>query len=368
MNPIEKVQLLGQSIWYDNINRELINNGYIKNLLDIGITGLTSNPTLFEKAISNSKLYDQDLLNFSKSDLSTEQIFEELAVEDIRSVAALLHPIYEKTNKKDGYVSLEVNPKLAFDSNKTILEAKRLYNKLDCPNIMIKVPGTDEGVIALEALISEGININVTLIFSQRSYSKVREGYILGLEKFEQKGGDLSQVHSVASFFISRVDTIIDKQLNGLSSSFNKVRQKLLNCIGISNAKIAYEEFNKTFNSERFNSLLAKGANVQRPLWASTSTKNPDLSDVLYIDSLIGNNTVNTIPDNTLKAFVDHGSNISTLNNNVAEAKSNIQLLASVEINLEKYLDLLLIEGIKSFTQSYEELISNIETKIKSLI
>ena len=214
MNNILKAQLLGQSIWYDNINRELINNGYIKNLLDIGVTGLTSNPTLFEKAISSSKLYDDDLLNLSKSGLSNEQIFESLAIDDIRNVAKLLLPIYKETNKKDGYVSLEVNPNLAFNSKGTIQEAKRIFNKLDSPNIMIKVPGTNEGVIALKELISEGININVTLIFSQESYFRVREGYISGLEKFEKNGGDLSQVHSVASFFISRVDTIIDNQLN----------------------------------------------------------------------------------------------------------------------------------------------------------
>lgn len=367
MNTIQKVQLLGQSIWYDNINRELINNGYIKNLLDIGVTGLTSNPTLFEKAISSSKLYDYELLNLSKSGMSTEQIFESLAVDDIRNVAELLLPIYKETNKKDGYVSLEVNPKLAFDSKKTIEDAKRLFNKLDCPNIMIKVPGTNEGVIALKELIGEGININVTLIFSQESYSKVREGYISGLEKFEEKGGDLSQIHSVASFFISRVDTIIDKQLNDLPTSSNLIRQKLLNCIGISNAKIAYEEFNKTFNSERFKKLLKKGAHVQRPLWASTSTKNPDLSDVLYLDSLIGEDTVNTVPDNTLKAFINHGSPSNTLKGDIFQAKENIRLLESVGVNLEKYLDQLLFEGIKSFTESYDELIFNIEAKVKSL-
>ena len=367
MNNILKAQLLGQSIWYDNINRELINNGYIKNLLDIGGTGLTSNPTLFEKAISSSKLYDDDLLNLSKSGLSNEQIFESLAIDDIRNVAKLLLPIYKETNKKDGYVSLEVNPNLAFNSKGTIQEAKRIFNKLDSPNIMIKVPGTNEGVIALKELISEGININVTLIFSQESYFRVREGYISGLEKFEKNGGDLSQVHSVASFFISRVDTIIDNQLNMLPSDLHFIRQKLLSSIGISNAKIAYEAFKNTFNSERFKQLLTKGANVQRPLWASTSTKNRDLSDVLYIDSLIGENTVNTVPDNTLKAFIDHGSPSIRLYDGVFQAEENIGLLESNGINLDKSLDQLLIEGIQSFTQSYDELILNIESKIKSL-
>ena len=257
MNTIQKVQLLGQSIWYDNINRELINNGYIKNLLDNGVTGLTSNPTLFEKAISAGNVYDNELLALSKSGLSTEGIFESLAIKDIKNVADLLFPIYKATDKKDGYVSLEVNPNLAYDINNTIIEAKRIFNKLNRPNIMIKIPGTNEGAIALKELISEGININVTLIFSQEAYSKIRENYLLGLEDFARKGGDLSQVHSVASFFISRVDTIIDNQLNALPSSFDKIRRKLLNCLGVSNAKIAYESFNRTFSSKRFEILLS---------------------------------------------------------------------------------------------------------------
>ena len=371
MNNILKAQLLGQSIWYDNINRELINNGYIKNLLDIGVTGLTSNPTLFEKAISSSKLYDDDLLNLSKSGLSNEQIFESLAIDDIRNVAKLLLPIYKETNKKDGYVSLEVNPNLAFNSKGTIQEAKRIFNKLDFPNIMIKVPGTNEGVIALKELISEGININVTLIFSQESYFRVREGYISGLEKFEKNGGDLSQVHSVASFFISRVDTIIDNQLNMLPSDSHFIRQKLLSSIGISNAKIAYEAFKKTFNSERFKQLLTKGANVQRPLWASTSTKNPSYSDLKYADALIGNNTINTMTDVTIDALlaaeIEGMIPSNTLDNYLTEPETTMKLLSEAGIQLSEITSQLLVDGLNSFSDSFDSLISKIRNKQKQL-
>ena len=354
-----KLKKLGQSVWYDNISRELLLSGGLKEILDWGVVGLTSNPSIFEKAISSSNVYDSDIQNMKDKKHSDVEVFEKLAIEDIQHAADLLSDTYRSTEGQNGYVSLEVNPHLANDTKGTIGEAKRLYSEVDRQNLMIKVPATKAGIPAIHELISVGISVNVTLIFSVQMYDLVREAYISGLEQFHKNTTDLSKVASVASFFVSRIDTAVDKQLleNGL------VAEELSGRAGIANAKIAYAEFQKTFSSERYLKLRASGAKIQRPLWASTSMKNPEMRDVLYVENLIGPNTVNTMPDVTLNAFIDHGITEITINEKINDSYVHMEKLASAGIDLAEITDALLEDGVKAFADSFDDLLQNISHK-----
>ena len=359
---IRQIQSHGQSIWMDYISRDMLTSGELVRLIYKGVTGVTSNPTIFEKAISGSTDYDEDLAALAKQNSDTVAVYESLTLADIRTAADLLRPVYSKTQGCDGFVSLEVNPALAHNTEGTIEEAKRLSAELDRPNVMIKVPGTEEGMPAIQHLISQGINVNVTLIFSLDAYAKVREAYIAGLEERSQAGYPIDRVASVASFFVSRVDTAVDalvEQSNGPKDLFGST--------AVANAKLAYDAFQQTFRTERFDRLRAQGAQTQRPLWASTSTKNPQYSDLLYVEPLIGQHTVNTMPPATFEAFLDHGKVAPTLEDGIEEAHKTMQSLQHLNIDLTSVTDVLLSEGTAAFRGSYEKLLTNIDSKIKAL-
>ena len=313
-NSIQDVRAIGQSVWYDNIRRGLIESGELQRLIDLGVTGLTSNPTIFQKAIAESSDYDEALETLAAGGSSVDQIYESLTVEDIQAAADLLRPVYDETDAADGYASLEVSPHLANDTDGTIDEARRLFGLLGRPNVMVKVPATPAGIPAVHKLIGEGINVNVTLTFSLSAYRDVRHAYMAGLEDLKWAGGDLSRVASVASFFISRVDTAVDSRLGD-------DHDDLKGGAAIANAKLAYRDFKEDFGGDRFGALAAEGARVQRPLWASTSTKNPEYSDVMYPEALIGPDTVDTMPEATLLAFMEHGVVAETLEQDVDEAE-----------------------------------------------
>ena len=358
---LKKLSDLGQSVWYDNISRELIQSGGLGEIVENGVTGLTSNPSIFEKAISTSSVYDSDIESLARNDLRDDEIFEALAISDIQDAADLLSDIYHATGQTDGFVSLEVNPHLATDTKGTIKEARKLFQAVDRPNLMIKVPATPAGIPAIKTLISEGINVNVTLIFSRVVYGTVREAYISGLEELSNRGGDLSKVSSVASFFVSRVDTAIDGCLE-------ESGQHLIGKSAIANAKAAYTDFRQTFSLGRYQTLQNSGAKVQRPLWASTSVKNPDFSDVMYVDSLIGSDTVNTMPDVTLDAYKDHGNPSLTIESNLDDSLAHLDMIEDAGVNMDEITEKLLVDGLKAFSDSYDQLIENISDKRTSLL
>ncbi len=363
-NPIHGVRELGQSIWYDNISRAHLRSGELQRLIDVGVSGLTSNPTIFEKAISEGADYDADLDALAGAGKEPSEVFEALAGDDIRAAADMLRPAYNAADGADGFASFEVSPHLAHDTEGTVKAAKRLFALLDRPNVMIKVPATPEGVPAIRRLIGSGVNVNVTLIFSLEAYAQVREAYISGLEELAAAGGDVSRVASVASFFVSRVDTSVDAQLAALGGD---LAGRLSSRAAVANARMAYRDFKATFGTGRFEALAERGAKVQRPLWASTSTKNPDLSDVLYVESLIGPDTVNTMPDATLEAFLDHGIAASTLEDGVEAAEAHVAALEAVGVSMERTTADLLTAGVKAFADSYDALLANIEAKAKRL-
>jgi transaldolase len=357
LNPIKKVQSLGQSIWLDNIHRAMILTGELQRLVDNGIMGVTSNPTIFEKAITGSQDYDRAILDLIRQELSAEEIFEVLAVEDIRAATDVLQTVYQLTKGKDGYVSLEVRPTLAHDLQGTIEEATWLFMALERPNVMIKVPATTEGIQAFETLTAQGVNVNVTLMFSISQYQVVARAYISGLEKRLASGQPIDTIASVASFFVSRIDTAVDSQLEKVGN------ETLLGKIAIASAKVAYARFREIFRGEHWERLAESGGQVQRPLWASTGTKNPDYSDTLYVDSLIGPDTVNTVPTATLQAFEDHGRVEPTLETGLEDAETNLEQLKGLGIDLNSVTQKLLDEGVSSFTKSYNDLILSIEDK-----
>ena len=367
-NTIQSIYTLGQSVWYDNISRSMLNSGGLKDLIDIGVTGLTANPTIFEKAISNSNDYDDQLFALATNGKDTAQIYDGLVIRDIQEAADLLRPVYDKTYGIDGYASLEVSPRLAYDTEGTISEAINYFAALNRPNVMIKVPATPEGIPAIRALIGQGINVNVTLIFSVEVYKNVQQAYLLGLEDLAQTTDDLSRVASVASFFVSRVDTAVDDLLSVKITAGDDGLHALLGKAAVSNAKIAYHEFQKAFGSSQFKNLEEKGAMVQRPLWASTGTKNPEYSDVMYVDSLIGKNTVNTMPDATLEAFLDHGNATNKVNVELEQAEQAVKSIIDAGISLSSVTETLLSDGVKAFADSFELLLHNIEGKRTQLL
>ena len=369
MNPLVQLRECGQSPWYDYIRRGLITSGQLQTLIDQdGLMGMTSNPAIFEKAIAGSTDYDDALKHAASELIGVKEIYERVAIKDIQDASDVMLPVYESSKGRDGYVSLEVSPDLAFDTQATIEEAVRLHEAVARNNVMIKVPGTQEGLPAIEELLSRGININVTLLFGVAVYEQVAWRYIRGLERLAANGGDVSQVASVASFFVSRIDSLIDKQLEAKikiesNASQRTVLEGLLGKVAIANAKLAYQKFEKIFESPDFQSLKAKGAKVQRVLWASTGTKNPTYPDILYVDQLIGPDTVNTMPEATFTAFRDHGTVKNAIQEGLEEAKATMQQLADAGISIDEVTDTLLVDGAKLFVDAFDQLMSVISRK-----
>jgi transaldolase len=367
-NALVDLLKFGQSVWLDYIRRDLITTGELKRLIDEdGLRGMTSNPTIFEKAISAGSYYS-DLLHTLKSqaNLDAKGRFEALEIRDIQDAADLLRPVFVSTKGRDGYVSLEVSPYLARDTQGTISEARALWKAVGRENVMVKVPGTTEGVPAFQQLISEGININVTLLFAQDMYQQIAEAYIVGLEQLAAQGGNVAKMASVASFFISRIDTAADNIIGArLKTSKDAKEQEQLKSlqgkVAIANGKLAYQRYLKIFGSDRWKKLAAQGAQTQRVLWASTGTKNPSYSDVMYVEDLIGPDTVNTIPPATLDAFRDHGHPRASLVENVPAAEQTMQTLAKVGISIDEITDKLTNDGIRSFEDAFDKLLEAIK-------
>ena len=360
MNPLKALLGEGQSVWLDFIDRSLMASGELARLIDDdGVRGMTSNPTIFEKAIYASTDYDESLRQLLENNagIGIKSMYENLVVEDIQSAADVLRAIYDETNGADGYVSLEVSPTLADDTTGTIAEAKRLWAWVDRPNLMVKVPATPAGVPAFEELTAAGLNINVTLMFSLKHYEDIALAYVRGLKRCSTP----ERVASVASFFVSRVDALVDNLLDASSSSLARA---LKGATAIANARLAYKRFKEILSGDDFMALRKKGARVQRPLWASTSTRNPDYNDVLYVEELIGPDTVNTLPPATLDAFRDHGKVASTIDKNVAQAQSVIAALPDHGVDLDAVTEKLQVDGVASFTKSFEDLLGALKTKL----
>ena len=366
-NVIEKLFKQGQSVWCDSLSRSMINTGELQRLVNLGVVGVTSNPTIFMKAITEDNDYDDLLGRLLGEGQKMLSVYEGLVIPDIIDTADILRPVYDQTNGIDGYVSLEVNPKLAYDTQATVTEARRLFDMINRPNVFIKVPATEEGLPAIETLIGQGINVNVTLIFSLDMYENVMRAYIDGLKRFESTGGDLSRVASVASFFVSRIDTLVDKRLDELQSTGQKV-DHLLGRAAIANAKLAYERFAQTLlNNDEFKEISAIGARLQRPLWASTSTKNPNYPDTMYTDGLVGPHTVNTLPPKTIEVVLDHGCAEVTLGSDYDSARKTIAEIEGLGIKMKEVTDQLTREGVDLFAQSFEELLANLSQKTEQV-
>jgi transaldolase len=369
VNPLLELQKYGQSVWLDYIRRNLITSGELQRLItNDGLRGITSNPSIFEKAIAGSTDYADFLDQLIAQGLGTGEIYERIAVRDIQDAADLLLPVYKSTNRRDGYVSLEVSPTLARDTQGTIEEARRLWKTVGRPNIMIKVPGTPEGVLAVRQLISEGININITLLFAQEAYLKVAEAYMDGLEAALKAGKDIGGIASVASFFVSRIDTLVDSIIEArLKDAASPDQQQLLRSlpgkVAIANAKQAYRSYQQMIAGERWKALAAHSAQTQRLLWASTSTKNPKYRDVLYIEELIGPDTVNTIPPATMDAFREHGIVRRTLDADLPAADKVMADLEKAGISMRKVTEQLLEEAIKLFDDAFQKLLAAVEQK-----
>lgn len=376
-NPIFQIeQQYGQSIWMDNLSRTLIESGELKQMIEErGIVGITSNPAIFEKAIVGNAVYDADIEAGIRAGKSVLEIYESLVFEDIRNACDILKPVYESSNGLDGYVSIEVPPTIADDTQSTIDEARRYYQQLGRENVMIKIPGTKMGLPAVEQVISDGINVNVTLLFSVDSYVETAWAYIRGLEKRAEQGQDISKIASVASFFLSRIDSNIDDRIDKkLAAGTDRIEKKatleaVKGKVAIANAKIAYQKYKEIFGSDRWKALAEKGAKVQRLLWASTGTKNPNYSDVMYVDELVGPDTVNTLPPSTIEACADHCSPASRIETGVEEAYHLIENLKDpdIDINLSEVMDELLLDGIDKFIKPFESLMSSLEDKVQKL-
>ena len=371
MNRIQALHTMGQSIWLDYIERGMIKSGELKKLIEEGITGVTSNPTIFQQAIAKSNAYAEDLKSLSSSDKSTKEIFETLAIADIQAGADVLRTVYDSVGGIDGFISLEVSPDLAYDEEGTVAEALRLWEAVDRPNLMIKVPATKAGVNAVRRLIAEGLNINVTLIFSLERYAAVKEAYLRGLEARLAAGKSIEKINSVASFFVSRVDANIDAQLEKLAISSARQAgqiQKLLGKAAVANAKLAYKQFQEIFSGDRWATLAAAGAKVQRPLWASTSTKNPSYPDLLYVEPLIGPYTVNTMPPKTLDAYRDHGNAAQTVQLELSQAESDLAAIEQLGISLTTVTEELEADGVKKFADSFVDLLQTIQMRRQEIL
>lgn len=370
MNTTLKLLEAGQSVWYDNIQRSLLKNGELAGMIERGeIFGVTSNPTIFMNAITKSHDYDESLLPLVKAGLSDEEIFFHLAIEDIQAAADLFKPLYQKTGGGDGYVSLEVSPFLANDAAGTLAQARQLWQRVDRPNLMIKIPATKAGLPAITDAIAAGINVNVTLIFSLKRYGEVMDAYLKGLEKRVEAGLPIDSIASVASFFVSRVDTKVDERLQELLQTGGEQSGEIAALLGkaaIANARLAYADFKQVFSSERFKKLQAKGARMQRPLWASTSTKNKAYRDVMYVEELIGPHTVDTVPPQTLVAFLEHGKVRPSLEEDVEGARQVLKELELLGISMKEVTRELEMEGVHSFSDAFTVLLKAIEGRRKA--
>jgi transaldolase len=363
LNRLREIEALGQAIWIDNLNRELLDEGTLARLIEEdGISGVTSNPTIFEKGVGNSDRYDEAVREAVRETDDAQDIFERLAYGDVRDAADLLRPVSEETEGQDGYVSFELPPSLAFDAEGSIEAAVRHRDAIDRPNVFIKVPGTEPGVRAFEELTARGVNVNVTLLFAVERYRQIAEAYLRGLERRLDAGEPIDRSASVASFFVSRVDTKVDAALEKLG------REDLRGQAAVANAKLAYAAFQEIFAGERWERLRSAGAGVQRPLWASTSTKNPDYRDTLYVDDLIGPDTVNTMPDATIEAARDHATAEPTVDREVDAARALVRELEEAGVDLDDIvLRQLVDEGVETFAKSYESLLETLEGKAREL-
>jgi len=371
MKATQQLHNLGQSLWLDNITRDLLDSGTLRKYIqELSVTGLTSNPTIFDHAIKNSATYDPAIRAGLRKGSAAEEVFFNLALEDITRAADLFQPIHERTNGTDGWASIEVSPTFAHDTASTIAAAKDLYGRAKRPNVYIKIPGTTEGLPAIEEAIFAGISVNVTLLFSQDVYENVARAYIAGLEEFVKKGGDAGRVASVASFFVSRIDTLVDTMLaerakNAKTPADQAFALGLQGKVAIANAKLAYQSYKKIFGDARWQALASRGGQTQRVLWASTGTKNPAFSDVLYVEELIGPDTVNTIPPATYDAFRDHGHVRASLEEGVPEARQTMENLARTGISMKEATDRLTGEGVKLFEEAFDKLLAAVEERVK---
>ena len=368
---IEQLTEFGQSIWLDNISRAIIESGQLQEMIALGVRGVTSNPTIFDKAISESSDYDERIKELYQAGKSIFEIYDDLTVRDIQDAADMFKPVYEKTNGLDGYVSLEINPELAYNTEETIEEGRRLHKKVDRPNLMLKVPATDEGFGAIEALLGDGINVNITLIFSLGQYIKTAQAYLGGLNRFLANQGDLSLVGSVASVFVSRVDTAADKMIDDATGGQTDEKAKnelefLKGKAAVANSHLIYSKYVEIFSDKAFETLKEKGARAQRVLWGSTGTKNPAYSDIKYVTELIAKNTVNTIPDKTLEAFLDHsGVKEALMTASVEQSQRTVDSLKGFGIDVDTICAKLLVGGAAAFTESFQSLLNTIERTAK---
>ncbi len=370
-NPWKEVERLGQSLWYDNLSREFISGGKITRMIEeLGLRGITSNPSIFEKSISGSDEYDADIEQAIHDGLTTSEIYERLTTDDVRSAADVMRPVFERTNGVDGYVSIEVDPRIASNTEETTQSARRLWKTVDRPNVMIKIPGTPEGIPAIRQCLLEGININITLLFGIENYSQVAQAYLEALLERKGRGEDISHIASVASFFLSRVDTNVDQTLKARIAELNGSGDPLRALLGkaaVANAKLAYERYLGIFHGPEFADLKEAGARPQRCLWASVSTKNPNYSDVMYIEPLIGPETVSTVPDETIAAFAHHGKAADTLATGIPEAHDMIEQLRKLGIDTESVANELQVDGVKKFADAFASLANNLDKKRKDI-
>ncbi len=369
MNNIQKLAELGQSIWIDNIQRKMLNGG-LQAMIDEGLLGMTSNPTIFERAIGGSSDYDAAMRPLVAAAATAEQIFDALTIEDVSMVADLFRGVFDRTRGRDGYVSIEVSPKLAHDSAGTLADARRLWQTLKRPNVMIKIPATKEGLPAIEQALTEGININITLMFSMNHYLAVAETYLRALEARRDAGQPIDQLTSVASFFVSRVDTLLDARLELIVKAEGAnagLAAKLMGRSAVANSQLVYEKYGELFGGDRFKALSTRGAKPQRVLWASTSTKNPKYPDVLYVDTLIGPDTVNTVPPETYHAILDHTVVERTVDRDLAAARDVVDGLKALGFDLNEVGEQLSVEGVDKFTRSFDGLLQVIEKKRAAL-
>lgn len=373
MNSLLKLRECGQSYWLDNLTRGKIKSGEIQRRMDEeGLGGITSNPAIFQKAISSGKEYSDQIEELARSGIAPLDAYEKIVIQDIQDACDALKPRFDETNGVDGYVSLEVSPHLARDAEGTMKQAREYFKLVNRPNCLIKIPGTSEGISAIEQMLYEGVNINVTLLFSVKVYEDVAHAYIRALKRRKDEGLPINHIASVASFFLSRIDVMVDKllqhRISGADASKDVQAKKLLGKIAIASAKMAYQSFLSIFSGKLWEELASSGARVQRPLWASTSTKNPEYSDVMYVEPLIGKNTVNTMPDVTIDAFLDHGKAVcDTLLQDVSEVKETLWQLEALGIHLDHVTDQLVDEGIQKFIDPFDELINLIEKELSAV-
>ena len=371
-NPLKKLAELGQSVWYDYIRRDLYEGGELRRLIEEdGLSGMTSNPTIFQKAIAETDLYDGSIRRLSGRGLSGPALFEALEVEDVRAAADVFRPVFDRTGGDDGFVSIEVNPALSHDTEGTVSEARRLWRACDRPNVMVKIPGTTEGIPAIRAALAEGININITLLFSVARHREVMEAYLSALESRVAAGQPVDRIRSVASFFVSRVDTLVDKKLDALAGSGPEDRrqqaQALRGKMAIANARLAYEAFEQTFAGERHRALAAKGAKRQRPLWASTSTKDPAYPPLYYVEALVAPDSVDTMPPETYARYAKEGQPQVRIHDDLAGARETLRGLADVGIDVAAVAAELEADGEKKFVASFEQVVKAVEEKTKAV-